>query len=113
LITDAGGGERAVRGAIWLPLRRKSEHVEARYDVVVHEAAIVAELFCRYVEDGVSIAELARWLTSTAAPTRTGESRWDRSVIWAMLRNPPTPGALASARSCAPPISPDSTASPG
>lgn len=34
-----------------------------RYDVVVHEAAIVAELFCRYVEVGVSLAELARWLT--------------------------------------------------
>ena len=67
---------------------RKNEHVDARYDVAVHEAAIVAELFRRYVEDAESIAELARWLTSTAVPTRTGKSRWDRSVIWAMLRNP-------------------------
>ena len=67
---------------------RKNEHADARYDVVVHEAAIVAELFRRYVEDGASIAELARWLTTTEVPTRTGKSRWDRSVIWAMLRNP-------------------------
>jgi site-specific DNA recombinase len=67
---------------------RKNEHAEARYDVVVHEAAIVAELFRRYVEDGASIADLARWLTATEVPTRTGKSRWDRSVIWAMLRNP-------------------------
>jgi site-specific DNA recombinase len=67
---------------------RRSEHADARYEVVAHEAAIVAELFRRYVEDGVAIAELARWLTATEVPTRTGKSRWDRSVIWGMLRNP-------------------------
>jgi site-specific DNA recombinase len=67
---------------------RKNEHADARYEVVVHEAAIVTELFRRYVEDGATIAELARWLTATAVPTRTGKSRWDRSVIWGMLRNP-------------------------
>ena len=67
---------------------RKNEHADARYDVVPHEAAIVAELFRRYVEDGAAIADLARWLTATGAPTRTGKHRWDRSVIWGMLRNP-------------------------
>ncbi|MBV9164189.1 MAG: recombinase family protein [Pseudonocardiales bacterium] len=67
---------------------RKNEHAEARYDVVAHEAALVTELFRRYVEDGAAIADLARWLTASGVPTRTGKSRWDRSVIWAMLRNP-------------------------
>jgi site-specific DNA recombinase len=67
---------------------RKNDHADASYDVVAHEAAIVTELFRRYVDDGVAIAELARWLTATGVPTRTGKSRWDRSVIWAMLRNP-------------------------
>jgi site-specific DNA recombinase len=67
---------------------RRSDHADARYEVAAHEAAIVAELFRRYVEDGVAIAELARWLTATGMPTRTGKSRWDRSVIWGMLRNP-------------------------
>ena len=67
---------------------RKNEHADARYEVVAHEAAIVTELFRRYVEDGVAIAELARWLTATGVATRTGKSRWDRSVIWGMLRNP-------------------------
>ena len=47
---------------------RRSEHADARYEVVAHEAAIVAELFRRYVEDGVAIAELARWLTATEVP---------------------------------------------
>jgi site-specific DNA recombinase len=67
---------------------RKNDHADASYDVVAHEAAIVTELFRRYVDDGVAIAELARWLTATGVPTRTGKSRWDRSAIWAMLRNP-------------------------
>jgi len=67
---------------------RKNDHADARYEVITHEAAVVAELFRRYVEDGVAIAELARWLSDTGVPTRTGKSRWDRSVIWGMLRNP-------------------------
>jgi site-specific DNA recombinase len=49
---------------------------------------LVAEMFRRYADDGVTIADLARWLTSQGVPTRTGKHRWDRSVIWGMLRNP-------------------------
>ena len=67
---------------------RKNEHVDACYEVVAYEAAIVAELFRRYVEDGVAIADLTRWLTTTGVATRTGKARWDRSVVWGMLRNP-------------------------
>ncbi len=45
-------------------------------------------MFRRYTEDQMSIGELARWLTGEGIPTRTGKDRWDRSVIWAMLKNP-------------------------
>lgn len=67
---------------------RKSEHSGAAYEIVEHEAALVAELFRRYADDGASIADLTRWLTSQNVPTRTGKHRWDRSVVWSMLRNP-------------------------
>jgi hypothetical protein len=67
---------------------RKSDHAAARYEVVPHEAAIVAGLFRRYADEGVAIADLARWLGSTGVTTRTGKTRWDRSTIWGMLRNP-------------------------
>jgi site-specific DNA recombinase len=67
---------------------RKSDHAGAAYEIVEHEAALVAELFRRYADDGASIAELTRWLTDQGVPTRTGKNRWDRSVIWGMLRNP-------------------------
>src|SRR4051794_38269282 len=67
---------------------RKSEHAEARYETVAHEAAIVAELFARYADGGVAIGELARWLSGLGVATRTGKPRWDRSTVWGMLRNP-------------------------
>jgi site-specific DNA recombinase len=67
---------------------RKNDHVGACYEIIDHEAALVAELFRRYADDGACIAQLARWLTDAGISTRTGKSRWDRSVIWGMLRNP-------------------------
>ena len=35
-----------------------------------------------------SIAGLTRWLGKQGISTATGKSRWDRSTIWGMLRNP-------------------------
>jgi site-specific DNA recombinase len=67
---------------------RKTERAGAVYEIVEHEAVLVAELFRRYADEGAAIAELARWLTEQDVPTRTGKHRWDRSVIWGMLRNP-------------------------
>ena len=72
---------------------RKSEHAGAAYEIVGYEATLVAELFRRYTDEAASIADLARWLSEQAVPTRTGKQRWDRSVIWAMLRNPAYAGA--------------------
>jgi site-specific DNA recombinase len=45
-------------------------------------------MFRRYADDGAAIAGLGRWLTGQGVRTRTGKERWDRSVIWGMLRNP-------------------------
>jgi site-specific DNA recombinase len=67
---------------------RKTPESGAFYEVVPHEAALVAEMFRRYADDGAAIADLGRWLTDQGVRTRTGKERWDRSVIWGMLRNP-------------------------
>jgi site-specific DNA recombinase len=45
-------------------------------------------MFRRYADDGAAIADLGRWLIGQGIRTRTGKDRWDRSVIWGMLRNP-------------------------
>ena len=34
---------------------RKTDHAEACYEIVPHEAAIVAQLFARYADGGVAI----------------------------------------------------------
>jgi site-specific DNA recombinase len=67
---------------------RKTPQAGACYEIIEHEAMLVAEMFRRYADDGATIADLARWLTSQGVPTRTGKHRWDRSVLWGMLRNP-------------------------
>jgi site-specific DNA recombinase len=67
---------------------RKTPECGARYEVVPHEAVLVAEMFRRYPDEGAAIADLRRWLEDQGVPTRTGKQRWDRSVIWGMLRNP-------------------------
>ena len=77
---------------------RKTPETGARYEVIAHEAALIAEMFRRYADDGAAIADLARWLAAQGAVTRTGKHRWDRSVIWACCATLPTPAAPCSAR---------------
>ncbi len=66
----------------------KTEMTLASYEIVAHEADVVRRMFCRYVEEQLSIGALTRWLTQERVPTATGKTRWDRSTIWGMLRNP-------------------------
>lgn len=74
---------------------RKTPECGATYEIVESEAMLVVELFRRYTDDGASIADLTRWLTSSNTHTRTGKTRWDRSVVWGMLRNPAYAGQAA------------------
>jgi len=67
---------------------RKTPQSAARYEIIDCEAVLVTEMFRRYANDGATIADLARWLAAAGAVTRTGKHRWDRSVVWGMLRNP-------------------------
>jgi len=50
---------------------RKTPQSAARYEIIEHEAALVRELFRRYADDGATIADLTRWMTSQGVPTRT------------------------------------------
>jgi site-specific DNA recombinase len=85
---------------------RKSEHAGAAYEIVEHEAALVVELFRRYADEAASIAELTRWLSDQQVPTRTGKHRWDRSVVWGMLRNPAYAGRAVFGKTMVVPESP-------
>ena len=81
--------------------QRKTDLAGAVYEINEGEAALVAELFRRYADDGASIADLARWLTGLGVLTRTGKHRWDRSVVWGMLRNPAYAGTAVFGKTLA------------
>jgi site-specific DNA recombinase len=80
---------------------RKTDLAGAIYEIAEDEAALVAGMFRRYADEGASIADLARWLTTQGVPTRTGKHRWDRSVIWGMLRNPAYAGTAVFGKTMA------------
>ncbi|MBM3288190.1 MAG: recombinase family protein [Candidatus Eisenbacteria bacterium] len=74
---------------------RESDTIAAHYEVIESEAHVVQEVFRLYTKDDYSIGALARHLSDQDIPTRTRKRRWDRSVIWAMLRNPAYVGQAA------------------
>jgi site-specific DNA recombinase len=93
----ARGGSQAVMSGAPYGYRyiKKGEQTEGFWEIDETEAQVVREVFTRYVEDGVSIGEIARWLSERGVPTRTGKAVWDRSTVWAMLRNPAYRGQAA------------------
>jgi site-specific DNA recombinase len=68
---------------------------EARYQVVAHEAQVVQKIFLWVGQDRCSIGEVCRRLKREGIPTRTGKMAWDRSVVWATLKNPAYKGTAA------------------
>jgi site-specific DNA recombinase len=67
---------------------RKSDHSTAYYEVIDREARVVRMVFEAYTQQGLSINAIARLLNERRIPTRTGTTRWERSTVWAVLRNP-------------------------
>jgi site-specific DNA recombinase len=67
---------------------KKTETAASYYEIMELEAKVVHKVFECYTEVGLSIGAIARWLNDHEIPTRKQTSRWERSTIWAMLRNP-------------------------
>ncbi len=77
---------------------KKTEHIEGFWEIDEAQAQVVREVFDRYINDGASIGELARWLTERGVPTRTGKAVWDRSTSGGCCATPPTAGRPRSGR---------------
>src|SRR6266436_3213274 len=67
---------------------KKNDHSAAYYEVIDHEAQVVQMVFETYTRRHLSINAIARLLNEQRIPTRTEKTRWERSTVWAMLRNP-------------------------
>ncbi len=93
----ARAGEVSVLGGAPYGYRyiRKTDETPALYQVNDEEARVVQSVYEMYTVDGLSIGEITRRLNANGIPTRKHSARWERSVVWAMLRNPAYRGAAA------------------
>src|SRR5438270_3566203 len=66
---------------------RKTSEAPARYEIDAAEAEVVRLVYDKYTVGGLSIGAIARLLHGMGVPTRR-RVRWERSVVWAILRNP-------------------------
>ena len=67
---------------------RKTDEVPAAYSVYEPEALVVQRIYEMYTAQGCSIGEITRRLNAEGIPTRKVSARWERSTVWAVLRNP-------------------------
>ena len=74
---------------------KKTDTSDSCYGVIEEQAQVVRQVYQWYAQEGVSIGEIARRLSASAIPTRKNKARWERSSIWAMLRNPAYAGRAA------------------
>jgi site-specific DNA recombinase len=68
---------------------------QVRYDVLPDEARVVCQVFEWVGGERLSIGEVCRRLMHAGERTRTGRTVWERSVVWAMLKNPAYMGRAA------------------
>src|SRR6266496_2343880 len=67
---------------------RKTDETPAAYIVDEAEARVVRRVYEMYTVEGLSIGEITRRLNTEAVTTRRVSARWERSVVWGVLRNP-------------------------
>jgi site-specific DNA recombinase len=67
---------------------KKTDCSSAYYEVLEAEAAVVRSVFDLFTVKQLSIGAITRTLNEQGIPTRSGGSRWERSTVWAILRNP-------------------------
>jgi site-specific DNA recombinase len=74
---------------------RKSDGAPAAYKILLHEAKVVRRIYDSLVRQQKSIGQIVRELNADRVPTRRGAPRWDRTTVWAILRNPAYMGKAA------------------
>jgi site-specific DNA recombinase len=67
---------------------RKSDEAAAYYQIIEAEAGVVRMVYERYTKGRLSIGAITRLLNEKGVATRKRTSRWERSTVWAILRNP-------------------------
>src|SRR5437899_1883880 len=67
---------------------KKTDTSAAYYEVLESQAGVVRMVFEMYTKQQLNIRAITRLLNQRGIPTRTGKTRWERSTVWGLLRNP-------------------------
>ncbi|MBO0754553.1 MAG: recombinase family protein [Bradyrhizobiaceae bacterium] len=67
---------------------RKTDEAAAYYQIIEAEADVVRLIYHNYTNEHLSIGAITRLLNEQGVPTRKRVTRWERSVVWGVLRNP-------------------------
>jgi site-specific DNA recombinase len=79
---------------------------QARYDLIPDEARVVRQV-CEWIgRERLSIGAGCRRLLQAGERTRMGRPVWERSVVWAMLKNPASMGSAAFGKTRQGPLRP-------
>jgi site-specific DNA recombinase len=79
---------------------------QARYEIVLEEARVVRQVFAWVGQERLSIGEACRRLRDAGERTRSGKASWDRTTVWAMLKNPAYAGEAAFGKTRIGPLQP-------
>jgi site-specific DNA recombinase len=76
-------------------ISRRDSGGDAAYQVIEEEAAVVRQIFRWVGQERCSIGEVCRRLRQANIASPKGNDRWDRSVVWGLLKNPAYQGTAA------------------
>jgi site-specific DNA recombinase len=83
-------GEASVLGGAPYGYRyvRKTDERAGYYEVIEEQAQVVRQAYAWYTSEALSIGDVTRRLNELRVPTQQRRAKWERSTVWAMLRNP-------------------------
>lgn len=65
---------------------------EAHYEINEEQAQVVRQVFDWVGRERLSLGEVQRRLTAAGIPSPRGKTRWDRTTLWGLLKNPASQG---------------------
>ena len=67
---------------------KKTDETSAWYEINEEQALVIREVFRLYAEEFFSIGAITKQLNTRKIPTSKRVSKWERSAVWNILRNP-------------------------
>ena len=77
---------------------------ESLWEIDENEAITIRQIFIWVGKDKLSIGEVCRRLNETGENTRKRTTKWGRSTIWCILKNPAYKGFAAFGKTCTGPM---------